>query len=212
MADGRSNIRQTGVALSGWCGRGDRHPARVDAGAAGAAVVRKPAWRGETRYAPCGRSAQTVTAGQITQRAARAYPGPGLLASPEIAPPGAEHREIHLGWRAANAADGQSDCHRGICKAASGPAALRLGSAQKRSARRARGELCAGPWAGAAQRSRRAAPAASVVRRNGRCRTFAALHEANKSCQWPTPFSRPAVQPSSRPAIDANPQHARVSD
>ena len=84
--------------------------------------------RRETRFTPCGRCAQTVSASQNTKRAARAAMSLALLGAAYVAadahPPTAlpMHRAIRSGAR-----------HGGASKAAGGQAGARLEGAEQRS-------------------------------------------------------------------------------
>ena len=92
------------------------------------AAMLGPGSRRETRFVHYVHCAQTVAPSQITKRAARADPGPALLAAPHFAPGG---------QRLARGSGGGhcGECHQPHSKGGSGQAGARLGGAEHRSAR-----------------------------------------------------------------------------
>ena len=93
------------------------------------AAMLGPGSRRETRFVHFVHCARTVATSQITKRAARADPGPALLAAPHFAPGGQRlARGSACGTRS-------SACHRRFSKGGSGQAGARLGGAEHRSAR-----------------------------------------------------------------------------
>ena len=187
----------------------------------------RPGSRGRTHFAPFGRCVQTTAASLITKRAARADPGPALLADPHSAPTG--HRLPR----------GQRLCRRGeqprrFGKGAFGQAVARLCGAEERRAcglarsairhltrcacssaaraKRARSELRDGPQARAPQGSRRAATTAAPKRHGLPGRAFAALNRrAQSTPAKPATSRQPPLNTPARHPPCTQPQPGRPS-